>query len=259
MNIIRLMIFLIIMLFIPNINSYCQSSAFYIKVFGALQSVDKRIVGESKSGKEHLIELNNKTPPDKTTQIGLEGGVKFNLRENLSINTGFNYSFLRNNFIRHYEWQILFDKPGGISLPKIVYLYNYHLLGNTTALDYKFIDVDNYSILIGFKLNTYFRFLSVYHETILTHETKRWNKKDFFSFELSPSVGYRYRTIEIDMYYRVFHFIKIDRALFSKKNTGYGALKNDYETYNLPKFGISLKYWFGFTRKKENKPINIDK
>ena len=58
MKIIRIIIFSIVMLFIPNIYSYCQSSTLYIKVFGALQSVDKRIVGESKSGKEHLIELN---------------------------------------------------------------------------------------------------------------------------------------------------------------------------------------------------------
>ena len=48
---------------------------------------------------------------------------------------------------------------------------------------------------------------------------------------------------EMDFYYRLFNLRKIDRAIFVKNNIGYGAIPDDYKTYNLPKFGVSVKYW----------------
>jgi len=246
----NVIIFSLFALFLNN-NLVAQTNTqLYFNVFGYIQKVDDRLVGITERDINHYREKNEDMHSDLTRHIGIGLGTKFILSKHLSINSDVNYSYERNNYIRNFNWHEL-EPPNSmhLSIPRWMDLYIYHLFGNNTAIDYEL--PFSYNITLGINFSTFIRFKSVYHEAILTHETKSWNKKDFFSFELSPFLGYQYKMLELDIYYRLFNYKKIDRAVFKKGNTGYGAIKNDYETLNLMKLGISIKYWFNLHKQKE--------
>jgi len=236
-----------------------KNNSFYFNCFYSEQKVDKRLVGLTEWDIERFIKMNEETPPDLTKHFGFEIGKELFSNRFFSISTALGYSFEKNNYIRLFFWQALLSKDEPHFLvPRYLDVYSYHLLGFNFVLSKKVTVVKSISLNGGIKNEVFVRFSSHYQEALITHEKRVYNKPVLYSFEVNPFIGVKIGNIELNMYYRLYLLKHIDRAIF-EKNQGYGGIDNDYETYNLPKFGISLKYWFGFMRKKENKPINIDK
>jgi len=248
----KLIIIVILSLFSKSFLFSQTIKSFYVSSFYSMQKVDERHIGVSKPMLRLLNKWNSELTKKGTTHFGFEFGYKFirNKKFSLVINTGWSkeithfHRIFNQNALEDYTLILL-------SLDR----YYYELINLGFNIKYDFLSRKNLKIHTGFSLNSFYRYKSYYH----SRRDYYWDKKDFLSLELNPQIGIYYKNIDLDFYYRLFQIRKIDRALFEKNDSGYGALKNDYETYNLPKFGISLKYWFGFTRKKENKPINIDK
>ena len=170
-----------------------------------------------------------------------------------SITGGLNYSYEKSSYIRLFYWQALLSKgEPHFDIPRYLDVYSYHLAGSNIGVNFELINAKNYLLKMGFNIIPVIRFQSFYKEALVTHQKRVWNKVDYFSTEFNPFVGLRYRDVELDFYYRIFQIKKIDRAIFYKYNTGYGAIENDFETYNPVKFGVSVKYWFNLYKRKSN-------
>ena len=245
-------IFITITLFL-NKTIYCQSNAYYVNLYAAMQKVDDRLVGLTERDVARFKKMNEEKSNNFTMQIGFEMGFDIFSNNYFSITGGLNYSYERSSYIRLFYWQALLSKDAPrFDIPRYLDVNSYHLAGSNIGVNFELINAKNYLLKMGFNIIPVIRFQSFYKEALVTHQKRVWNKVDYFSTEFNPFVGLRYRDVELDFYYRIFQIKKIDRAIFTKYNTGYGAIENDFEIYNPVKFGVSVKYWFNLFKRKSN-------
>ena len=253
MKLIKVVLILFAITLFLNITIYCQSNAYYVNLYAAMQKIDERLVGLTERDIERFRIKNEEEANNLATQIGFEVGFNIFTNRLFSISGGINYSYEKNKYIRLFFWDALLneDEPHA-RVPRYLDVYSYHLAGSNIGVNFELVNAKNYLLKMGFSIIPVIRFQSFYREALVTHQKRVLNKVDYFSTEFNPFFGLRYRDVELDFYYRIFQIKKIDRAIFTKYNTGYGAIENDFETYNPVKLGVSVKYWFNLFKRKSN-------
>ncbi len=246
----------IIILFISTDFSYSQSNQFYISTFGALQNTDTRVVGYPEYLVEHYTNKNIELGIELSKHYGIELGLNIYNIKKISIAGGISFSYEYNKYFRPYNWIALLPEGTPHTLiGKCLDIYKYYLIGSMLNINYKLKTGKDLYFKTGIALNPYFRIKSYYRD-VRTSKYDTYNKYLFFSFELNPYLGLRYKSLEFDFYYRVFQIKKVDRAIIEKNNTGYGGIESGYETFNPLKFGISIKYWFDIINRDKMNSIN---
>jgi hypothetical protein len=224
----------------------------YITMLGATEPVDDRIVGIPRHRYEQFKSLNKITPPCNTRYWGI--GIGYNLfrKWNFSFDVGLRYAHERNNYIRPFD-QCVLVKEGNTCTYELRSLdvYSYNLLGMNFNMDYYVRIISDIGIKIGIGISPLSKFKSFYHEDNTLYETYHhlW-KFDFFSLELNPHISLFYKNIEIDAFYRLWQYKKVERGIHPKWSDGFGQIEEDYESFNPKKIGISLKYRFNLKKRR---------
>jgi len=220
----------------------------YITMLGATEPVDDRIVGIPRHRYEQFKSLNKITPPCNTRYWGI--GIGYNLfrKWNFSFDVGLRYAHERNNYIRPFD-QCVLGPPCTLELRSLD-VYSYNLLGISFNMDYHVRIISDIWIKLGLGIFPLSKFKSFYKERYFNERENELWKFDFFSLEVNPQIGLFYKNVDINVFYRLLQYKKVDRAIHPKWSDGFGQIEDDYETYNPKKIGISLKYRFNLKKKR---------